>query len=210
MQKTDKSVLNESVPVRVIACGMIAREMLDINTQLGFEHVDLKCLPASYHHYPEKIAPEMDLAITQAKDEGFEHIFVGYADCGTGGQLDKVCEKHGVKRIDGPHCFSFYIGNALFEQKSDDFLTTFFITDFLARHFETFLVKPLGLDKHPELREMYFAHYDRALYLAQTKDEELEKLAKNAADFLGLEYDYRYTGYGDLTKAVEDNASKPA
>ena len=188
----------EPKKVRIIACGMIAREVLAVNRQLGFDHVDLKCLPADYHHHPEKIAPEMDKAINRAKSEGYEHIFVGYADCGTGGELDKICIKHGVERLTGPHCFSFYMGNQAFTETGEDYLTTFFITDFLARHFDTFMKKPLGLDRHPELREMYFAHYTRALYLAQTKDPKLEEMAREAAAFLGLEYEYRYTGYGDL------------
>ena len=189
-------------PVRVIGCGMIAREILAISEQLGFEHIDLKCLPAMWHHYPDKIAPGVDEAITRAKNEGFEHIFVAYADCGTGGHLDAVCEKHGVERIAGPHCFSFYMGNQDFEDQGDDLLTSFFMTDFLARHFETFLVKPLGLDRHPELRDMYFAHYTRMLYIAQTDDEVLTQNAIKAAEFLGLDYEKRLTGYGDLTNSL--------
>ena len=183
---------------RVIACGMIAREVIAINQQLGAEGFDLKCLPAEFHHHPEKIAPAMDTAIKKAREEGFEHVFVGYADCGTRGELDKVCEKHGVSRIDGYHCFSFYIGNEQFNREDGEFVTTFFITDFLARHFETFLIQPLGLDKHPELKQMYFGNYTRALYLAQTDDDDLSAKAQKAAEYLGLEYERRLTGYGDL------------
>lgn len=190
-------------PVRVIGCGMIAREILAVSKQLGLEHIDLKCLPAMWHHYPDKIAPGVDEAIVRAKDEGFEHIFVAYADCGTGGHLDAVCEKHGVERIAGPHCFSFYMGNQDFEDQGDDLLTSFFMTDFLARHFDTFLVKPLGLDRHPQLRDMYFAHYTRMLYIAQTDDEVLTENAKKAAEFLGLKYEKRLTGYGDLMTSLE-------
>lgn len=181
---------------------MIAREVLAINEQLGRDHIDLKCLPADYHHHPERIAPAMDRAIEEAKAEGFTRIFAGYADCGTGGELDKVCTKHGIERIAGPHCFSFYIGNEVFAR--EDHLTTFFITDFLARHFETFMVKPLGLDKHPQLRDMYFANYEKALYLAQTRDAELEINARKAAEFLGLQYEYRYTGFGDLPPVLSN------
>ncbi|MCB1415651.1 MAG: DUF1638 domain-containing protein [Nitratireductor sp.] len=188
--------------IRVIACGMIAREVLAVNEQLGFDHIDLACLPAEYHHYPEKIAPAMDKAIETARAEGFEHVFVGYADCGTGGELDKVCKKHGVERIAGPHCFSFYAGNAAFAAEAEELMTTFFITDFLARQFEAFMVKPLGLDRHPDLKEMYFANYTAALYLAQTEDPELERRAREIAAYLGLEYKYRYTGYGDLAPAL--------
>jgi len=202
----DSSSVREPVPlqskVRVIACGMIAREVLAVNDQLGFGHVDLKCLPAEYHHYPQKIAPALDKAIADARAEGFDHVFVGYADCGTGGELDKICKKHGVERIAGPHCFAFYMGNSAFEQAPEGFLRTFFITDFLARHFETFMVKPLGLDRHPELRDMYFGNYETALYLAQTEDPDLLARAKAAAAFLGLQFEYRYTGYGDLQGAL--------
>jgi hypothetical protein len=192
--------------VRVIACGMIAREVLAINEQLGLNHIDLKCLPADFHHHPEKIAPAMDIAIREAKAEGFTRIFAGYADCGTGGALDKVCRKHGIERIAGPHCFSFYLGNAAFAEAGDSMMTTFFITDFLARHFETFMVKPLGMDRHPELKEMYFGNYTKALYLAQTNDPELDRKAEAAAAFLGLEYERRYTGFGDLTPALAELA----
>ncbi len=197
---------NRPEKLRVIACGMIAREVLAVNQQLGFEHVDLKCLPAAYHHFPERIAPAMDAAILEARAEGYQHIFVGYADCGTGGELDKICEKHNVERIAGPHCFSFYMGNQQFEAADDDFLTTFFITDFLARHFDTFMKRPLGLDRHPELREMYFANYTRALYLAQTEDSELDEKAREAATFLGLEYERQFTGFGDLVPAINKAA----
>lgn len=195
---------NNPTKIRVIACGMIAREVLAVNRQLGFDHVDLKCLPADYHHHPEKIAPAMDKAIIQAREEGYDHVFAGYADCGTYGELDKVCDKHGISRIDGLHCFAFYMGNDTFEEQQDASIETFFITDFLARHFETFLLRPLGIDKHPELKDMYFGNYRKALYLAQTKDPELELRAKEAADFLGLEYEYRFTGYGDLLGELEN------
>ncbi len=188
--------------IRVIACGMIAREVMAVNRMLGFDHIDLKCLPADYHHFPDRIAPAMDRAIAEARAEGFERIFAGYADCGTNGALDKVLEKHGVERIEGPHCFSFYAGNAAFEASLDDYVTTFFITDFLARHFDTFLKRPLGLDRHPELRDAYFGNYERALYLAQTDDPDLDEKARAAADYLGLRYERVFTGYGDLTGAI--------
>lgn len=195
-------------PVRVIGCGMIAREILDVCRANGLDHVSLTCLPADFHHHPERIAPAVDTAIQRARNEGFEQIFVGYADCGTGGDLDRVCERHGVERIAGPHCFSFYIGNAAFaDADEDDYLTTFFMTDFLARHFDAFLIRPLGLDRHPELRDMYFAHYTRLLYIAQTDDADLTEKARHAADRLGLAFERRLTGYGDLAPALVAAAS---
>lgn len=196
------SVADAPQAVRVIACGMIAREILAIRENLGLSHIDLICLPAIYHHYPDKIAPAVDQAIAEAREEGFEQIFVGYADCGTGGDLDRICEKHGVERIAGPHCFSFYTGNELFERRHEDDMTSFFMTDFLARQFDAFLVRPLGLDRHPELRDMYFGNYQKLIYLAQTEDAELSEKAEKAAQFLGLDFERRYTGYGDLIPAL--------
>ena len=195
----------------MIACGMIAREIMAVCSMNGFNHVALTCLPADYHHHPEKIAPAVDMAIEKARADGFERIFIGYADCGSGGMLDKVCEKHGVERIAGPHCFSFYIGNDAFadETADDVFLTTFFMTDFLARHFETFLIRPLGLDRHPELLDMYFGHYERLLYIAQTDNEELTNNARAAADRLGLAFERRFTGFGDLQTALAEAAAGP-
>lgn len=189
-------------PVRVIACGMIAREVLAIREQFGLNHLQLTCLPAEYHHYPDKIAPSVDQAIQKAKSEGVTNIFIGYADCGTGGLLDRVCEKHGVERIAGPHCFSFYAGNDLFAAQWDDDMTSFFMTDFLARHFDAFMVKPLGLDRHPELRDIYFGNYKKMVYMAQTDNPELSIKAEKAAEFLGLAYERRLTGYGDLVPAL--------
>src|SRR5262245_7885953 len=110
----------------VIACGMIAREILAAKEQLGLDHLDLPCLPAEFHYYPDRIPPAMDTAIVKAKAEGYRHIFVGYADCGTGGLLDKVCQKHGVERIGGPHCFAFYQGNSTFSAIGDSDMTSFY------------------------------------------------------------------------------------
>lgn len=196
--------------VRVIACGMIAREVLAIRESLGLDHVQLTCLPADFHHHPDKIPAAVDRAISEARTEGIDHVFVGYADCGTGGLLDEVCKRHGVERIAGPHCFSFYTGNAKFAEQWEDDMTSFFMTDFLARHFETFMVKPLGLDRHPELRDMYFGHYKKMIYMAQTDDPELDLKAERAAQFLGLAYERRFTGYGDLPSALSKAASVPS
>lgn len=186
----------------VIACGMIAREVLAVKEQLGLEHLELTCLPAEFHYYPDRIAPAMDAAIVKARDEGYENVFVGYADCGTGGQIDTVCKKHGVERIAGPHCFAFYQGLARYADIADGDMMTFYMTDFLCRSFEAFFLKPLGLDRHPELVQDYFGNYERLVYLAQVEDPALEKVAIDAARMLGLAYEKRVTGYGDLRSAL--------
>ncbi|WP_025031234.1 DUF1638 domain-containing protein [Nitratireductor aquibiodomus] len=188
--------------VLVIACGMIAREILAVRETLGFTHLELTCLPAEFHYRPDRIAPGMDAAITKARAEGYRHIFVGYADCGTGGALDRICEKHGVARIDGPHCFAFYQGLSAFEEIAEDDMLSFYMTDFLCRQFDAFFMKPLGLDRHPELIQDFFGNYKKLVYLAQTDDPQLERVAQDAARLLGLAYEKRQTGYGDLTTAL--------
>ncbi len=191
----------------VIGCGMIAREVLAVKAQLRLDHLELTCLPAELHYYPDRIPAAMDKAITEAKAAGHSNIFVGYADCGTGGLLDIVCEKHGVERIDGPHCFAMYQGLQQFEAVAEDDMMTFYATDFLCRHIDTFFMKPLGLDRHPELIADYFGNYEKLVYLAQTDDPGLAKAAEDLAATLGLAYERRLTGYGDLIPAI-DQASR--
>jgi Protein of unknown function (DUF1638) len=202
-QKADESSVPVDERLLVIACGMIAREVQGVILTLGLDHIELTCLPAEFHHRPVKIAPAMEQAILKAKAEGFTRIFAGYADCGTQGALDKVLEKHNVARIEGPHCFSFYIGNQAFAERDDRHLTHFFMTDFLARHFRTFLIEPLGIDRHPELKEIYFGNYTHLHYISQKEDISLQNNAKEAANFLGLHYSYEFTGYGDLGTALQ-------
>ncbi|TCR83802.1 DUF1638 domain-containing protein [Rhizobium sp. BK376] len=192
-----------SQKVHVIACGAIAREILAVSRINSLDHIDLHCLPAILHCYPQKIAPELEKAIANARAKGFEKIFVGYADCGTGGDIDKICEREGIERLSGPHCYSFFTGNEEFAARADEDFTSFFLTDFLARQFDTFVVKTLGLDRHPELMEMYFGNYRKLVYISQEEDPELQEKARQAADYLGLEYEYRFTGYGDLGKELQ-------
>lgn len=188
--------------VHVIACGAIAREILAVSRQQGLGHIDLNCLPAIWHAYPQKIVPGLEKAVAEARQAGFEKIFFAYADCGTGGEIDRLCEREGIARIEGPHCYSFFAGNDAFAAKADEDLFSFFLTDFLARQFEAFVIEPLGLDRHPQLKDMYFGNYRKLVYLSQEEDEALEEKARAAAEYLGLDYEYRFTGYGDLTQAL--------
>ncbi len=195
----DKRISKQKV--HVIACGAIAREILAIVRINGLDHIDLHCLPAIYHSYPQKIAPALEEAIADARARGFKNIYIGYADCGTGGDIDRICERDGIERLSGPHCYSFFTGNEAFAARDDD-ITSFFLTDFLARQFESFVIVPLGLDRHPELRDMYFGNYRKVVYLSQEEDPALQAKAKEAAAYLGLDYEYRYTGYGDLAREL--------
>lgn len=183
--------------VLVIACGALAREIGAIVEANGLRHIELQCLPAVWHNRPEKIAPGVRRLVRENR-ERYARIAVAYAECGTQGALDEVCAEEGIERIAGPHCYSFYSGNDAFAARDDADMDAFFLTDFLARQFESFVVEPLGLDRHPELRDAYFGNYRRLVYLVQTEDAALEEKAQAAAAFLGLAYERRVTGYGDL------------
>ncbi len=187
----------EADRVLVIACGALAKEIRALVTGNRLDHITLTCLPAIWHNRPEKIAPGVREVI--AKNRGrFSRIVVAFGECGTQGELDKVCAEEGVERIAGPHCYSFYWGNEEFAERGEDDIDAFFLTDFLARQFESFVIEPLGLDRHPELRDAYFGNYRRLVFLAQTENAAIEARAREAAERLGLAFEKRFTGYGDL------------
>ena len=188
--------------ILLIACGALAREILDLKEANGWSHLDLTCLPAKLHLYPEKITDEVRAAVKKHRDK-YDDIFVVYADCGTGGLLEAECEKLGVQMVSGPHCYSFFEGNDRFSKISEDEITTFYLTDFLVRQFDAFIVKPMGLDRHPDLRDMYFGNYEKLVYQAQTDDPALTDKAKTCADRLGLAFERRFTGYGDLARTLK-------
>lgn len=189
--------------VLILGCGALAHEIRAIIAANGFAHLDLHCLPAQLHNTPHLIPDAVEAAVTEARPR-YAQIFVAYADCGTGGLLRATCDRLGVEMIDGPHCYAFFDGLERFTP--DDHITTFFLTDFLARQFDAFVWKPLGLDKHPELRNAYFGNYTRLLYLAQVDDPDLTARAQEAAKRLGLEFERRQTGYGDLVTALNQAA----
>jgi hypothetical protein len=192
----------------VIACGALAREIVALRDLNGWDHMDLACLPAILHNHPERIAPAVEAAI-DTHGAGYARIFVAYADCGTGGALAALCARRGVEMIEGPHCYSFFEGNAAFAARAGEEITAFYLTDFLARQFDAFVIRPLGLDRHPELRDAYFGHYEKLVYLAQTDDPALDAKARDAAARLGLAYERRRTGYGDLATTL-GRAAAPA
>ncbi|SMR72105.1 Protein of unknown function [Aliiroseovarius halocynthiae] len=187
--------------VLILACGALANEILALIRVNGWDHMSLTCLPAILHNAPEKIPNAVREAVEKHRAD-FDQIFLAYADCGTGGQLETLCAEMGIEMIRGPHCYSFFEGNDTFTTRTDGEIDVFYLTDFLARGFENFVIKPLGLDRHPQLRDMYFGHYTKVMYLAQTNNPELDKLAEAAAERLGLAYERRFTGYGDLEAAL--------
>ena len=185
----------------LIACGALARETLAAIEANGLRHVEVTCISALLHNRPERIPEAVRAKIRKHKAE-YERIMVLYADCGTGGVLDQVLAEEGVERIGGPHCYAFYAGQQVFEALADAEPGTFYLTDFLTRQFDTLVIEGLGLDRHPELLELYFGNYRRLIYLAQTEDPALQAQARAAAERLGLEYEYRFTGLGELARFV--------
>ncbi len=193
--------------VMLIACGALAREILALKRLNGWAHMDLECLPARLHNRPDRIPEAVRARARAARARGYGRIFAVYADCGTGGRLDTVCAEEGIERIPGPHCYAFFDGLAAFEARGEAEIGAFYLTDFLARQFDALVWRGLGLHRHPELRDMLFAHYDRLVYLAQTDDPALDAAARRAAGLLELRYEKRQTGYGDLAGFLADAAA---
>ena len=201
---TRKSDKNRS-RTGVVACGALAREVLALQKQFGADKFELKFLPAKLHNSPHEIPQAVDDALSEIATR-CDNLLVGYGDCGTGGVLDVVVAKHGATRIQGAHCYEFYLGVADFTAIHDEEPGTFYLTDFLVRQFDTLVYKPLGLDRHPELLNDYFGNYTRVLYLSQTADPGLIEAAKHAAHRLGLRFEHRNTGFGDLKSAMKGAA----
>ncbi len=188
--------------VLVIACGALAREIVALIELNGWSHLDVTCLPAIWHNTPEKIPEGVRDKIRAARGK-YETILVAYGDCGTGGLLDTVLAAEGVERIEGPHCYSFFTGNVAFAARAEEEdLTAFFLTDYLARHFDKLIWDTYSLDRDG-MRDMMFGHYTKVVYLAQREDEGLEAKARDAARKLGLAYERRLTGYGELATTLE-------
>lgn len=191
--------------VLLLACGALAREIVDLIERNRWSGFDLQCLPAKWHNTPEKIVPALREKIAAARGR-YDAIFVLYGDCGTGGLLDAMLEAEGIQRLEGPHCYAFFSGNAAFAAHADEDITAFFLTDYLARHFDKLIWEGLGLDRHPELLADYFGNYTKIVFLAQTRDPDLATRAEAAARRLGLAYEYRFTGYGELERDLTAQA----
>lgn len=189
----------------VIACGAIAKEIVSLKKLNHWDQLELICLPAIWHNFPERIPGAVEEKIQRAQAEN-KKVFVAFADCGTGGRLDRVLAKYQVERLPGAHCYAFFTGCEAFEQLHEEELGTMYLTDFLVRNFDYFIIKGLGIDRHPELQGMYFAHYKRLVYLAQFEDPALLEQAKAAAKRLDLEFHYRFTGMGELGSSLDKQA----
>ena len=185
----------------LIACGALASELVAITSQFLDGEVELTRIPASWHNHPEKIVPGLRRKVNALGRRRWRVAMV-YGDCGTGSGIDGYLEAENVARIPGPHCYEMFLGDALFEDEMERELGTFFLTDYMVRHFERIVMQGMGLRRHPQLCDMYFAHYRRVMYIAQTRDPALEAKAERAAAEIGLAYEYRFAGSGRLTPWV--------
>ena len=193
-----------SAKILIIACGAIARELVRVKKLNQWDHIEFQCLPPELHNKPELI-PVAVRAKIESQAALYEKIFVAYADCGTGGALDEVLIEYGIERIAGAHCYEFFTGSEQFHAIAEAEPGSFYLTDFLVRHFKRLVVKGLGMDRLPGLIPMYFGNYKRVVYLAQSESETLKTMARAHADFLGLEFEYHYCGETPLSLALKPN-----
>ena len=187
--------------VLVVGCGALARELVALTADLP--GVDVACLPPALHNRPERIPAAVRDRVRRGRAEGYDRVFVAYADCGTGGLLDPVLAEEGVERLAGAHCYEFFAGQTDFARLAEDEPATFWLTDFLARNFERLVIRGLGIDRHPDLESQYFGNYRRVVYLSQTDDPDVLAMARRAADRLGLAFEHRHTGFGELAASIQ-------
>lgn len=187
--------------VLLIACGALAREVKAVRDLGGWDHVEIHCLPAELHNTPLEIPAAVRAKLATVKGR-YDEVFLAYADCGTGGRLDAVLAEHGVERLPGAHCYEFLAGTDSFAAQHEAEPGTFYLTDFLVRHFDRLVLRGLGLDRHPELLSDYFGNYRRVLYLAQTRSSTLEARARSCAERLELAFEAHFTGLEPLEQAL--------
>jgi hypothetical protein len=189
--------VNTSPRTLVIACGALAREIAALRRANGWDGLEVRCLPAELHNRPERIAPAVRATIAENRGQ-YTQMFVAYGDCGTGGELDRVLREEGIERLPGAHCYEFFATARVFAQLADSEPGTFYLTDFLLRHFERLVVRPLGIDRHPELTQEYFRNYRKLVYLSQAPRPEAIEQARRIAERFGFQFEHRFTGYGEL------------
>ena len=186
----------------VIACGALAHELVALKDSNHWQELDIQCLPADLHNTPQKIVPRLRAKLHQLRPL-YRHCFIAYGDCGTGGELDELLSEFDVERLPGAHCYEFYAGSKTFASLAEAELGTFYLTDFLTRHFDRIILQDLGLEKHPELLDIYFGNYTKLVFLDQSGAPELQDLARRAAQKLGLEYQHCYTGLEHMQAPIK-------
>jgi Protein of unknown function (DUF1638) len=187
--------------VLILACGALAREVLAVVQANDWAHVDVHCLPAQLHSAPREIPGAVEEVLEETVGR-YDRVFVAYADCGTAGALDDVLTRHGVERLPGAHCYAVFAGLDEWDALQNEEPGTYYLTDFLVRHFDSLVFRPLGLDRHPELLHDIFGNYRRVVYLAQTDDDALLEEARACAASLGLAFEHRRTGDRLLARPI--------
>jgi len=187
----------------VIGCGALAEELAALKRANQWTALDIKCLDAALHNRPERIADRLESVLAQHHGE-YTNILIAYADCGTGGGVDRVAQQFNAQRLPGAHCYEFYATSPVFAALAEAEPGTFYLTDFLARHFDRLVIEDMKLDEHPELEGMLFGRYRKVVYLAQVDSSELLDEAERAATRLKLPLEVVKTGYGLLAKTVEE------
>ena len=187
----------------VIGCGALAEELSALKRANQWTALDIKCLDAALHNRPERIADRLESVLAQHHAE-YTNILIAYADCGTGGAVDRVAQQFNAQRLPGAHCYEFYATSPVFAALAEAEPGTFYLTDFLVRHFDRLVIEEMKLDEHRELEEMLFGRYRKVVYLAQGDSSELLDQAKRAATRLKLPLEVVTTGYGLLAKTVEE------
>jgi hypothetical protein len=193
--------LEPSDKILILACGALAKEISALIRLNGWSHLKTRYLPAILHNTPEKITEQLRMVL-QSSQTKFSKIFIGYADCGTGGKIDSLLDEFDVQRLPGAHCYEFLAGKQTFAEIIKEEIGSYFLTDFLVKAFEKLVWQGMKIDRHPELLPIYFKHYKKLVYLAQSENLELQTQAHEIAGRLGLVYEKRVTGYGELEHSL--------
>ena len=188
----------------MLACGALVAELRAVLAANDLtDRVEVRYLPAHLHNRPERIVPHLRELLAEHDPDGDRPVLIGYADCGTGGNLDRMlADEPRLARLPGDHCYEFFTGGAAFEQLQGREVGTFYLTDFLAKHFQALVWEGLGLDRHPELLPAYFGNYTRLVLLSQTDDAKVVEAARVGAERLGLRFEHHHTGLQPFEQAV--------
>lgn len=196
----------------VLACGALVTELRAVLDANGLtDDIEVRYLPANLHNRPDRIVPALIELLTELDPSSDRPVLIGYADCGTGGQLDALlAERPNLRRLPGNHCYEFFAGTPLFEELAEAEVGTFYLTDFLAKHFDALVWQGLRLDRHPELLQAYFGNYTRLVLLSQTERADVVQAARDAAERLGLRFEHHHVGLTQFHDAVSVRIGKVA